>query len=179
MAILSKLNIPVLVDDEIVMTEYDLPSGGGSGNGGMFVGTCTTAANVKNKEATVDSSFTLVKGATIAIKFSYTNSYQSSTSNPITLNVNSTGAKNIYYNVTHSGAGNTGTSAVPYGVANRYNYYVYDGNYWVWTGTSVEYTSLPSLPPSAKILASVDSTNLTPASLPISPSKISFVALYL
>lgn len=106
--------------------------------GVVYVGTCTTAADQQNKVATVDSDFRLKKGVRIAIKFSNTNTFSSSTNNPVTLNVNGTGAKNIYYGTTHSGAGNTGAYTRIYGVANRYIYYVYDGNYWVWDGCTVD-----------------------------------------
>lgn len=100
--------------------------------GNCYVGTCTTAGGTKDKEATVDGNFVLRKGVRVAIKFSNTNTYSSSTANPVTLNVNDTGAKNIWFNTNHSGAGNTGTYITPYGVANRYNFYIYDGTYWVW-----------------------------------------------
>ena len=103
-----------------------------------WIGTCTTTATTQAKVATVDSGFTLTKGVRIGIKFTYTNTYSSTTSAPITLNVNGTGAKNIWYNNTHSGAGNTGTNTTAYGVASRYVYYVYDGTYWVWDGCGVD-----------------------------------------
>ena len=99
-----------------------------------YYGTCATAAATKDKAVTVsaDQNFKLRVGAIVGVKFSYTNTYSSSTENPITLNVNGTGAKNIWYNTTHSGAGNTGTYTTIYGVANRYTWYMYDGTYWVW-----------------------------------------------
>lgn len=109
--------------------------------GNCYVGTCTTAANQQVKVAYVDGFFNLRKGVRVAIKFSNTNTYSSSTSNPVTLNVNGTGAKNIWYNSTHSGAGNTGTASICYGTANRYVYYVYDGTYWVWEGQSYDNNS--------------------------------------
>lgn len=139
---LSQLTLPVKSGSTIKNITYDLPSGGGSGGSSeVFIGTCTTAAATKDKVATVDSSFSLTKGVRIGIKFSNTNTYSSATSNPITLNVNSTGAKNIWYNSTHSGAGNTGTNTTAYGAANIYSYYVYDGTYWVFDGRSVDANS--------------------------------------
>ena len=103
---------------------------------GTYVGTCTTAADQQKKVATVDGDFSLKKGVRVAIKFTNTNTFSSQTSTPITLNVNSTGDKNIYAGTTHSGAGNTGTNTTAYGQANYYHYYVYDGTYWVWDGRS-------------------------------------------
>ena len=103
-----------------------------------WIGTCSTAANAQKKEATVDNGFTLTDGVRVGIKFTNTNTFESSIATPITLNVNSTGDINIYYGSTHSGAGNTGKNTVIYGSANRYNYYVYDGTYWVWDGMGQE-----------------------------------------
>ena len=56
-------------------------------------GTCSTSAGVVAKQVTVNNnSFTLEEGVIVIIKFTVTNT----ASNP-TLNVNSTGAKAIYY----------------------------------------------------------------------------------
>ncbi len=76
-------------------------------------GECTTAANTAEKTVAC-AGFTLVTGAKIAVKFSNTNTAQ----NP-TLNVNSTGAKNIYYR----------GSAIPAGylAANRTYAFIYNG----------------------------------------------------
>lgn len=106
--------------------------------GNCYVGTCTTGGSIKDKVAYVDGYFVLRKGARVAIKFANSNTYSSTTTNPVTLNVNQTGAKNIWYNTNHSGAGNTGTNNNAYGYANLYNYYVYDGEYWVWDGHGVD-----------------------------------------
>ena len=118
----------------------------------VYYGTCTTAAATKDKAVTVasDQNFSLRVGAIVGVKFSNTNTYSSATTSPITLNVNSTGAKNIWYNNTHSGAGNTGTSTNAYGYANRIIYYMYDGTYWVWISHSVDnnttYTAASTAP---------------------------------
>lgn len=120
-----------LSNDDVAVSELeDLQKGN------CYVGTCTTEGATKDKVATVDGNFVLRKGVRVAIKFSNSNTYSNVTTSPITLNVNGTGAKNIWYNTTHSGAGNTGTSNNAYGFANRYNYYIYDGTYWVWDSKS-------------------------------------------
>ena len=106
--------------------------------GNCYVGTCSTAGATKDKVAYVDGYFVLRRGVRIAIKFSNTNTYSNTTSSPITLNVNDTGAKNIWYNSTHSGAGNTGTGSYIYGEAGKYFYFVYDGTYWVWDGRTTD-----------------------------------------
>ena len=126
---------------------------------GTYVGTCATAANERAKVATVDADFSLKKGVRVAIKFSNTNTYSSSTSNPVTLNVNGTGAKNIWYNNTHSGAGNTGTYNTVYGYANRYCYYIYDGTYWVWDSHGADNNSTGYLPNNATATLTTTANN--------------------
>lgn len=86
----------------------------------VHYGTCSTAAATVAKTVTI-SGFVLEVGATATVKFSYTNS----ASNP-TLNVNSTGAKSIYYN----GAAITSS----YLVANRVYTFVYDGTNYLVVG---------------------------------------------
>lgn len=86
----------------------------------VHYGTCSTAAATVAKTVAV-SGFVLEVGATATVKFSYTNS----ASNP-TLNVNSTGAKPIYYN----GAAITAA----YLVANRVYTFVYDGTNYLVVG---------------------------------------------
>lgn len=104
-----------------------------------FYGTCATAAATAAKVVTLSDTtgWELLPGTIVGVKFTYTNTASSSTTTPITLNVNGTGAKNIWYNTTHSGAGNTGTNTTIYGYANRYTFYMYDGTYWVWIHNDV------------------------------------------
>ena len=92
-------------------------------------GTCATAAATAAKVATIsDTSWTLKVGSVIGIKYTYTN-----TASSVTLNVNSTGAKNIWYN----NAKYTSTSSNICGYAGRVIYYMYDGTYWVWMNCGV------------------------------------------
>lgn len=109
-------------------------------NTNVYHGKCETSAGTGAKVVTLTNStgFSLKAGAIVGVKFTYSNTYSSTTASPVTLNVNGTGAKNIWYNTTHSGAGNTGTNQVAYGVANRTTYYMYDGTYWVWLSSSVD-----------------------------------------
>lgn len=90
-----------------------------------YYGTCTNNADVSAKTVTISSgqNFTLQVGAVVSVKFSNTN-----TASDVTLNVNNTGAKPIYYN----NAVYTSTSATVCGTANRIITYVYDGTSWVW-----------------------------------------------
>lgn len=85
---------------------------------GRPYGTCVTAGSVAAKVVSC-SEFSLTEGATVLVKFSYENSASSPT-----LNVNSTGAKSIYYK------GSTLSSSLYYwGDGNIVEFY-YDGTYW-------------------------------------------------
>lgn len=87
-------------------------------------GTCTTAAATAAKVVVIDDpTWNLQIGDIIGVKFTNTNSASS-----CTLNVNSTGAKSLWYN----NAAYTGSSNMICGYANRYVFYMYDGTYWVW-----------------------------------------------
>lgn len=88
-------------------------------------GTCTTAGNVAEKVVTLEGydNWKLEKGAIIMVKFTNNN-----TANNVTLNVNGTGGKGIWYSTVHY----TANSATVCGSANRHHTYMYDGTYWVW-----------------------------------------------
>ena len=81
---------------------------------------CSTAAATAAKTATVDQ-FSLETGARVVIKFTVTNT----AANP-TLNINSTGAKAIYYRGAAIAAGNL--------AANRTYEFVYNGTQWELIG---------------------------------------------
>ena len=82
-------------------------------------GTCSTAAGTANKTVSI-SGFKLVTGAVVWVRFTATNS--AAVAN-LTLNVNSTGAKNIKYR-------NGNLSSAGLLAANRTYPFVYDGTYW-------------------------------------------------
>lgn len=87
-------------------------------------GLCYSAASTVSKTVTL-SGFTLYKGASIDVKFSYTN-----TSTSPTLNVNNTGAKKIVY-LQDDGSLAGLSSASPYNwKANELVTFMYDGTYW-------------------------------------------------
>ena len=87
-------------------------------------GTCSTAAGTVAKVVSLDN-FVLETGSRISVKFTYANSV----ANP-TLNVNSTGAKAIYYN------GGTMNSTSEYWLAGSIMDFIYDGTHWVMMGVS-------------------------------------------
>lgn len=88
-------------------------------------GTCDTAGNVAEKVVTLEGNdnWELKKGAIIMVKFTNSNSASN-----VTLNVNGTGGKQIWYGTSV----HTGNSAVVSGEQGRYHMYVYDGTYWAW-----------------------------------------------
>lgn len=83
-------------------------------------GTCSTAAATAAKAVTL-TGFTLATGARVTVKFTVTNT----AANP-TLNINSTGAKAIYYKGAAITAG--------YLAANKVYEFVYDGTNYVLVG---------------------------------------------
>ena len=87
--------------------------------------TCSTAAATAAKVVTIDNNdnWTLAVGAIVGVKFTYSN-----TASNVTLNVNGTGAKQIWY----GGVAYTSTSTSICGYAGRQFWYMYDGTYWVW-----------------------------------------------
>lgn len=106
----SKIQVPVTIDG----VKFD-----GSENI-IHYATCSTAAGTAAKTVILDG-FTLTTGAVVHVKFNNTN-----TASNATLNVNSTGAKNIRMNNIN----------VPPGImqANCTYSFVYDGTYWQLTG---------------------------------------------
>ena len=101
-----------------------------------FYGTCSTAAATAAKVVTlsVTTGWQLAAGTVVGVKFTNTNTFSATADSHVTLNVNSTGAKNIYY-----GTGlPTGTNTTAFGRANYINYYMYDGSQWVWLSSSAD-----------------------------------------
>lgn len=102
-------------------------------------GTCSTAAATAAKVVTItgNTQWTLTAGSLISVFFTYTNTAE----NP-TLNVNSTGAKNIYF-----GASQITTSNLGYGgTASRVMNFMYDGTQYRFIGwgydTNTTYTNV-------------------------------------
>lgn len=93
--------------------------------------TCSTAAGTAAKVVTIsgNSNWSLKVGAIVVVKFTVTN-----TASNVTLDVNSTGAKSIWYN----NAAYTGSSSNVCGYANRFTAFMYDGTYWVWVSNGVD-----------------------------------------
>ena len=96
-------------------------------------GTCDTAAATAEKAVAISGSgFSLSAGQVISVKFTNSNSASS-----VKLNVNSTGAKPIWYNT----AEYTGNSKDVCGYANRVTTYMYNGSHWVWISNGVDNNS--------------------------------------
>ena len=105
---------------------------------GHFYGVCSTAASTAEKEVTVDSSFVLVTGVQVTVKFTNANSASSAP----TLNVNGTGAKPLYrYGTTALSTGTTTTGWY----AGSVQLFTYDGTGWIrdyWNNTTYSNVSL-------------------------------------
>lgn len=100
----------------------------------IFRATCSTGATTAAKVATLqtsDRNFSLTTGVRVAVTFSSGNS---ATTN-LTLNVNSTGAKNIYYRTAISTAQAVNELCV-WG-ANETVIFTYNGSSWLMMGSSL------------------------------------------
>ena len=107
-------------------------------------GTCATAAATAAKVVSVSGGWELTAGAIVSVKFTNTNTAE----NP-TLNVNSTGAKSIWYNTSL-----ITTSSLSYaGYASRVAQYMYDGTNYVFQGWSYDTNS------DTKVTQTVRTTN--------------------
>ena len=109
-------------------------------------GTCTGQASNQIKVVNIaDTDWTLRVGCLIGVKFDANNTYSATTSAPVKLNVNNSGAKNVYGANTGTP---TGTNNTFFGTTNYINFYMYDGTYWVWAGRSADnnttYTNMSS-----------------------------------
>ena len=106
-------------------------------SGSYFGIMATGQSSLREKNVTIsaDQDFRLQVGTVINIKFEDDNSYSVTENNPITLNINNSGAKPIYYQDTGE---YLGTEPTAYGRQNHVNQYIYDGTFWVWTGSSVD-----------------------------------------
>ena len=119
---------------------------------GITYCTCSTAADVAEKVATVASGrFALLTGATVVVKFTYANSVASPT-----LNVANTGAKPIYcYGTTKASTGTTTTGWV----AGAVQMFTYDGTGWVrdyWNNTTYSAATTSA----AGLMSAADKTKL-------------------
>lgn len=112
------LNFNELIDLQLLRTFYNTLKSKLKPN---IYCTCATASSTTAKVATTEDKFELVAGATIRVKFTYTNSVASPT-----LNVNSTGAKSI------ARYGSTASLAYAW-AANAIVELTYDGTRWVMT----------------------------------------------
>jgi len=92
-----------------------------------WYGTSSTTASTQAKTSTIDN-YVLTKGSLVVINFSTANTY---TSAKITLNINSTGAKDVYYN----NAVTSSTNTLLWD-ANTTIVFVYDGTGYAYLGSS-------------------------------------------
>ena len=93
-----------------------------------WFGTSDTAAATGAKISAIDN-FVLTKGAVVCISFNYANTYAGA----LTLDINSTGSKRIYYNAIETSATNTLLWD-----ARETLTFVYSGSYWYFAGKSLQ-----------------------------------------
>ena len=108
--------------------------------GSTLYGTCDTGASTAAKVVTCANFDKLLTGVTIHVKFTYSN-----TNSSPTLNVNSTGAKNIY----RYGTTKPGTTAKTSWQAGAVVSFTYDGSYWQmndWLNDDSTYTASSTTP---------------------------------
>lgn len=137
---------------------------------GMYVGTCTTAANTYAKVATVDTfpvdgNGKPLEGTIVGIKYSNSNSYKTA-GQYYTLDVNNTGAYRMYYNNAEL-ATSTSANTLVAGYKNRYIYYMFDDDRWVWLGAGNDTNTTYSGMTAAEIEAGTSTTArlITPKNL--------------
>ena len=112
-------------------------------------GTCSIAAATAAKTVSITTgTFSLEAGAKVTVKFSYTN-----TANTPTLNVNSTGAKNIFYK------GAQITTGANKGLLTGTVEFVYDGTQWQLIGPDVSYTPTYTATASTTLTGSSGTSN--------------------
>ena len=108
--------------------------------GSTLYGTCDTGASTAAKVVTCANFDKLLTGVTIHVKFTHSN-----TNSSPTLNVNSTGAKNIY----RYGTTKPGTTAKTSWQAGAVISFTYDGSYWQmndWLNDDSTYTASSTTP---------------------------------
>lgn len=108
---------------------------------GIYYGVCNTEQATQAKEATLvnGSNFSLKEGTMVAIKFTY-----ASAASTMTLDVNGTGAKNLYLYGTSVMSSTTSTNGWPAGAIVMF---IYDGTSWIrqyWYNTTYTLTSVLS-----------------------------------
>lgn len=97
----------------------------------MAYATCEDEAATAAKTAIIvgNENWELKVGSIVIVNFTVANSAQEN----VTLNVNGTGAKSVYYNNTQ-----VGTSYYSSALGKGYNMYMYNGTDYVWMGHSID-----------------------------------------
>jgi hypothetical protein len=107
----------------------------------FYLGTCSTAGNVAIKQVDipnfpttlVNGVETPIVGSVIAVKFANTDSHSESQGK---IKVNNTPAYSVWYHQSEITA--TSSSSRSFGLQNRYNFYLFDGSYWVWVSYGID-----------------------------------------
>ena len=119
-------------------------------------GTCSTNASEKDKVVTLSDYDELMTGTMIQVKFTNTNTAVGTSEDPITLNVNGTGAKTVYKH----GTVQPGATEVTSWKANSIVSFVYDGTNWMMIDVNPVISEiLKTVYPVGAIYMSVSSTD--------------------
>lgn len=123
------VNVPwTNINNNYITTHQTIKQDGVTGATGTHYGACTTAAGTSAKTASIlNGTIALETGLRVIIKFANANT----ASNP-TLNVNGTGAKNIFFNGTQITTNDT--KALLSGAIE----FVYDGSAWLLVGNFID-----------------------------------------
>ena len=119
-------------------------------------GTCESNASEKDKVVTLSDYDELMTGTMIQVKFTNTNTAVGTVDDPITLNVNGTGAKTVYKH----GNVQPGATEVTSWKANSIVSFVYDGANWMMIDVNPVISEiLKTVYPVGAIYMSVNSTD--------------------
>ena len=119
-------------------------------------GTCSSNASEKDKVVTLADYDELMTGTMIQVKFTNTNTAVGTVDDPITLNVNGTGAKTVYKH----GNVQPGATEVTSWKANSIVSFVYDGANWMMIDVNPVISEiLKTVYPVGAIYMSVNSTD--------------------
>lgn len=132
-------------------TKLYAPSGGGSSDKVLWYGTCSSGSATATKIVTCQD-FVLTTGCQINIKFTSTN-----TATTVNLNVNDTGAIQVYQ------YGSTSTITTYSWRANDVVSFVYDGTHWMMMDKDMATTTYAGL---VKLNTTVGNTSTTTSATP-------------
>lgn len=135
-AVTSSSNKLLWGADATILFVYNGTNWVATGYGKSYHGTSGTTAATRNKASTI-SNFVCAKGTTVAIRFTYANTY---TSGSVRLNVSSTGATDIRI----ANAAAAGNSEYLWDAGTTQTF-IFSGQYWEIEGTAIAEKALDAM----------------------------------